>query len=127
MTAARLPSTLAAVLLTLTVNACSSSHSGAPVGSAPNAPPAGSSSAAARITIKNFLFAPATITVHPGEQVTVVNEDATTHTVTAEDKSFDTGAVNGGASATFTAPTTPGSYPYICTIHQYMHATLTVS
>lgn len=121
MNAVRLRSTLAAVLLAFTVGACSSSPGGSATGAA-----GGSSAAGARITIKNFMFGPATLTVHPGETVTVVNQDSTAHTVTADDKSFDTGAINGGATTTFTAPATAGSYPYICTIHQFMHATLAV-
>ncbi|WP_225448675.1 cupredoxin domain-containing protein [Streptacidiphilus sp. P02-A3a] len=80
------------------------------------------------MTIHNFAFSPATLTVTPGEKVTVVNQDSTAHTVTATGtKAFDTGDVAPGATATFNAPSTAGSYPYICTIHQFMHGTLTVS
>lgn len=89
--------------------------------------PAGASSAT--IEIKNFAFVPAELTVGPGATVTVRNEDPTTHTVTAvspHEKAFDTGNVTAGATKTFTAPNSPGSYPYICEIHQFMHGTLTV-
>ncbi|KJS58088.1 hypothetical protein VM95_35615 [Streptomyces rubellomurinus] len=65
--------------------------------------------------------------MHPGDTITVVNDDTTAHTLTASDKSFDTGTIAPGKSATLTAPAKPGSYPYICTIHQFMHGTLTVS
>jgi plastocyanin len=78
------------------------------------------------IVIKNFAFDPATLTVSPGATVTVKNEDTATHTVTANDKSFDTGNVASGATRTFTAPGKPGSYQYICSIHTYMQGTLTV-
>jgi plastocyanin len=58
--------------------------------------------------------------------VSVTNNDSATHTATADDgKSFDTGDVNQGSSATITAPK-PGSYKYHCTIHPFMHGTLTV-
>ncbi|MFC1405610.1 MULTISPECIES: cupredoxin domain-containing protein [Streptacidiphilus] len=76
--------------------------------------------------ISDFTFAPSALTVSPGQTVTVVNHDSSTHTVTAGDKSFDTGDIAPGKSGSFTAPTKPGSYPYICTIHQFMHGTLTV-
>jgi plastocyanin len=81
------------------------------------------------IVIKNFAFVPADLTVSPGATITVHNEDPATHTVTAvspHDKVFDTGDIAGGATKTFTAPSSAGSYPYICEIHQFMHGTLTV-
>jgi plastocyanin len=79
------------------------------------------------ITIKNFAFSPASITVAPGATVTVTNSDSVAHTVTSKTGGFDTGDIQAGQSQTFTAPNKAGSYPYICTIHQYMTGTLTVS
>ena len=35
-------------------------------------------------------------------------------------------ALNGCRSATFAAPTNPGSYPFVCTFHANMMATLVV-
>ncbi len=78
------------------------------------------------IVIKNFSFVPASLTVAPGTKIAVMNEDQAPHTVTANDKSFDTGVIPGGQRGEFTAPTKPGSYPYVCTIHQYMTGTLIV-
>ena len=122
-------------LLLLTLAGCSSS-SGSKTAVAPSSSKAASTASssstavagAAQIVIDNFTFSPATLTVTPGEKVTVVNKDSTTHTVTATgNKAFDTGDIASGATTTFTAPSTDGSYPYICTIHQFMHGTLTVS
>ena len=122
-------------LLLLTLAGCSSS-SGSKTAVAPSSSKAASAASssstavagAAQIVIDNFTFSPATLTVTPGEKVTVVNKDSTTHTVTATgNKAFDTGDIASGATTTFTAPSTAGSYPYICTIHQFMHGTLTVS
>lgn len=79
------------------------------------------------ITIKNFAFSPSAVTVAPGATVTVTNRDQVAHTVTAMDGRFNTGDIAPGRSETFTAPNTAGSYPYICSIHQYMTGTLTVS
>ncbi|ACU72852.1 blue (type 1) copper domain protein [Catenulispora acidiphila DSM 44928] len=82
---------------------------------------------AAQIVIDNFAFSPANLTVHPGQSITVVNHDSTTHTLTAgSGGAFDTGAINPGKSATITAPATAGTYPYVCSIHASMHGTLTV-
>lgn len=80
-----------------------------------------------RITIQDFKFQPASLTVSAGAKVTVVNKDTTTHTVTAsKGGSFDTGDIAPGRSATFTAPSEPGDFPYTCTIHPFMKGTLTV-
>jgi plastocyanin len=88
------------------------------------APATGSSTTGTgTITIKNFKFS--TATVKAGATVTVKNEDDTTHTVSANDMSFDT-TVDGGASATFTAPTKPGTYAFHCNIHNFMTGTLVV-
>lgn len=80
------------------------------------------------ITIQNFAFSPATLTVAAGSIVTVDNKDTTTHTVTASDsaKSFNTGDVAASATTTFKAPSAPGTYAYTCTIHPFMHGTLIV-
>ncbi|MGW3151511.1 cupredoxin domain-containing protein [Streptomyces sp. NPDC001177] len=83
--------------------------------------------AAARIMIESFAFSPANLHVRPGTKITVVNRDSASHTVTATgDKTFDTGSIAGDATATFTAPSAPGSYSYICTFHPNMKGTLTV-
>jgi plastocyanin len=117
----------AAGALLLALTACSSTSSAT---AGPSAT-AGSASAAAvsgtQIVISNFDFSPMTLTVSPGAHVTVVNHDSTAHTLTASSgNAFDTGDIGPGKSATFTAPTKPGSYSYICSIHQFMHGTLTV-
>ncbi len=88
--------------------------------------PAATPSAPDTIVIKNFTFMPASLTVAPGTKIAVINQDQAPHTVTADDKSFDSRTISGGQRGEITAPTKPGSYPYICTIHQYMKGTLIV-
>ena len=66
--------------------------------------------------------------MRPGAEVTVTNKDLVEHTLT--DKAhhlFDTGPIpaNGG-TATFTAPSKAGRYPFGCTFHPDMAGTLTV-
>ena len=125
-------------LLLLTLVGCSSSTkesvapsttmASASESASASASSGGSSAGAAEIVIQNFAFSPATLTVTPGEKVTVMNKDTTTHTVTATgSKPFDTGDIAAGTTTTFTAPAAAGVYHYICTIHQFMHGTLTVS
>ena len=80
----------------------------------------GSSSAGAgakTVTISNFEFAPDTLEVKVGDTVTVDNKDQTEHTVTARDKSFDTGTFTG--TKTFTV-TKAGTFEYVCEIHPFM-------
>ena len=51
------------------------------------------------------------------------NADSTVHTLTADDKSFDTGNLDGGAKASITIAK-PGKYAYHCEIHNYMTGTI---
>ena len=91
------------------------------------APPAGTvaPAAAGAVTIKGFAFQPAALEVAVGTTVTWTNQDTTGHTVTADDASFDSGTVNGGA--TFSQVfNTAGTFAYHCKIHSSMHGTITV-
>lgn len=81
----------------------------------------------ASIVIQNFAFSPASITVTPGETVSVTNKDAASHTVTSDTGAFDTGLVGTNQTVTFKAPSKPGSYPYHCTVHTFMKGMLVVS
>ena len=71
------------------------------------------------IVIKDFVYQPEPLQVKAGVAVTVSNADDTKHTVTADDKSFDTGDIDGGAKGTITIDK-PGKYTYHCDIHNYM-------
>ncbi|MFK4226612.1 cupredoxin domain-containing protein [Streptomyces sp. NPDC019890] len=105
-----------------------SSNDTTPATTSASSAPNTSNTGAAHITIKNFTFSPANLQVHPGTKVIVENQDSVTHTVTATGaKAFDTGDIDAGETATFVAPSTSGSSPYICTIHPNMKGTLTVS
>ena len=75
------------------------------------------------ITIKDFAFSPETLTISAGSSITVTNRDDAKHTVTAVKDAFDTGDVDGGASASITVDR-PGTYAYFCEIHDYMTGTL---
>lgn len=82
----------------------------------------------AKITIQNFAYAPPTLTVAAGSTVSVENKDTQTHTVSSTGSTaFDTGDVAGGSTDTFTAPITPGSYPFHCAYHSAMTGTLQVT
>lgn len=124
----RLLSPLAALLFTaaLLAGCGANGHGSTRAGQAGHA----GGSAADVIVIKNFAYSPSSLTVSPGTVITVRNEDTATHTLTATDPhsgAFNTGDIKPGSSATFKAPSAPGTYPYICLIHQFMHGTLAVS
>jgi plastocyanin len=77
----------------------------------------------ATLEISGFQFG--AVTVDPGGLVTVANRDGAPHTVTGG--AFDSGQVDGGGTASFTAPGDPGSYDFQCQIHPEMSGTLTVN
>jgi plastocyanin len=79
------------------------------------------------VTIENFAFLPAHVTVPAGATVAVVNKDQVIHTLTANNRAFNTGNVSRGIPTTFKAPDQPGTYPFHCSIHPYMTGVLTVS
>jgi plastocyanin len=94
-------------------------------GSAPQSTDSKSTARGTAITISGFAFSPATLEVKAGQQVTVTNEDSAAHTLTADDGSFDSKDLAKGQSYTFTAGK-PGTYSYLCDIHQYMKGTIKV-
>jgi plastocyanin len=77
------------------------------------------------VTIADFSFSTLSA-VAPGSIVNVQNIDSAPHTVTADDGSFDTGTLDSGAAARFTAPSAPGTYTFACAIHPSMTGTLVV-
>ena len=72
-------------------------------------------------------FSPARIVVIIGSNntVTFTNKDSATHTVTATDKSFNSGDIKAGQSWTYTF-STPGNYSYYCIYHTWMKGTIVV-
>jgi plastocyanin len=108
---------------------------GAPADAAPDtAPPAPRTShrtivaqtaATKTVTISDFEFTPATITVNAGDTVEWTNDGPTGHSATANDKSFDTGILAKGESGSQTFDT-EGSFSYICTPHPFMKGTVKV-
>ena len=67
------------------------------------------------------------MSVKAGATVSVKNTDDLTHTVTSDDGHSFNITINAGDTGKFTAPSTPGTYKYHCTIHSTMHGVLTVT
>ena len=85
----------------------------------------GAGAKSASVTIKDFEFTPATVTIAVGGTVTWTNNGPSTHTATADDGSFDSGNLSQGKtfSHTFQAA---GTFTYHCSIHPFMTATVIV-
>src|ERR1700758_2915033 len=79
-----------------------------------------------QVTIDNFAFAPATLTVKAGTTVTWTNRDEEPHTVAASDGSFHSPGMGTGATFTHTF-STAGTFNYVCSIHPSMHGTVVVT
>jgi plastocyanin len=81
----------------------------------------------AAVTIDNFTFTPATLTVKTGTRVTWKNEDDIPHTVVSDtspplfrSKALDT---DDSYSTVFDKP---GTYRYFCGLHPHMTGTIVV-
>lgn len=78
------------------------------------------------VGLQGMVFGPVTLTVTAGTTVTWDNNDNMAHTVTADDNTFDSGNIAVGTKFTKTF-NTPGSFPYHCTYHANMKATIIVT
>jgi plastocyanin len=76
------------------------------------------------VTIDNFTFAPAKLTVKVGDTVTWKNHDDIPHTVVSAGK-FRSKALDTDDSYTFTF-TAAGDYTYFCSLHPHMTGTIKV-
>ena len=76
------------------------------------------------VTIDNFTFAPAQLTVKVGDTVTWKNHDDIPHTVVSAGK-FKSKALDTDDSYSFTF-TAAGDYTYFCSLHPHMTGTIKV-
>jgi amicyanin len=81
--------------------------------------------AAAEVKIDNFSFAPATLTVPVGTEVTWTNRDDIPHNVVNDDASIKSKVLDTDDKFSFTF-TKPGTYKYFCSIHPKMQGTVVV-
>jgi LPXTG-motif cell wall-anchored protein len=94
-------------------------------GSRDRSGPRAKAAANASVTISDFQFAPASVTVDAGDTVTWTNDGPTPHSATADDGSFDTGIFEAGQSRSQTFEQA-GTFSYFCTPHPNMRGTVTV-
>jgi plastocyanin len=87
---------------------------------AQNAAPAGA------VSIDNFTFTPASLTVKAGTTVTWTNRDDIPHGIASSDNGFKKSkALDTDDSYSFTF-TTPGTFKYFCYVHPHMVGTIVV-
>jgi len=77
------------------------------------------------VTIDNFVFEPARVTVKAGTTVTWTNRDDIPHTVAAKERLFKSKVMDTDESYSFTF-STPGEYTYFCSLHPHMTGTIVV-
>lgn len=75
------------------------------------------------VSIQGFAFEPPDLQIAAGTEVTWTNDDPTAHTVTADDGSFDSGAIEPGKTFSVAID---GSVTYFCAIHPTMKGSITV-
>jgi plastocyanin len=91
------------------------------------APDPGTETATTRIVMKDVAFSPRDAKVKIGDAITWVNADRIPHDVTATSgATFKSGTFGQGETYVF-RPSRPGTIAYVCTLHQGMNATLTVT
>lgn len=76
------------------------------------------------VVIEGVQFAPITVNAKVGDTVIWLNKDPFPHTATSLGR-FDSGNIRSGMSWRFKAKK-KGTFPYICTLHPNMKATLVV-
>ncbi len=111
-TAAPMVSSTAPMVMTTS----SSPSGGNPAVTASSTQSGSGQSTSQSVELANFAFNPKQVSVPVGTTVVWTNKDNVAHTVTADDKSFDSGNLNPGATFKFTF-TKAGTFPYHCQYH----------
>lgn len=77
------------------------------------------------VSIANFTFSPAELSIMAGDTVRWTNNDTSPHTVTATNGEFDSGNLNNGQMFMHVF-SFDGSFPYVCLYHSNMTGMITV-
>ena len=77
------------------------------------------------VVVKNFMFAPTSLTVKAGSTVVWTNKDEEPHTVVSIAGVFRSGAMDTNESFSFKFDK-PGTYHFTCSIHPRMVGTIVV-
>jgi plastocyanin len=91
----------------------------------PRRTPAARTPKVVNVVMRNTTFVPGRVQISAGTTVVWRNEDQLVHTVTANDKSFDSGLLQPGKTYRRTFDK-PGQYPYYCLPHPFMKGVVVV-
>lgn len=86
---------------------------------------AGARAAEHLVTIENFTFKPAAVTIHAGAHVTFKNVDDIPHSIVMADGSFHSKALDTDDTVVVTFAKI-GDYAYFCGLHPHMQGKVTV-
>ena len=75
------------------------------------------------VTVENFNFSPASLTIKEGTTVTWINQDSAPHQI--KSNTFNSSTLNKGGNFQFTF-STAGEYSYFCSIHPSMQGRIIV-
>ncbi|HHC09150.1 MAG TPA: hypothetical protein ENK55_10610 [Actinobacteria bacterium] len=116
------------VAAVLTLAACSggsepTTTAGSPTSEATSTPSAGEGTT---ISIEDFAFHPADLTVPVGTTIEWRNDEGgVAHTATSDEGTWDSGTLQPGDTYALTLDT-PGTFTYFCSIHPSMTGSITV-
>jgi plastocyanin len=77
------------------------------------------------VNIQNLAFRPSHLVVSPGTKIIWTNMDGFDHTTTSDTGVWDSGPIGSANHFAYTFKRT-GTFTYHCTIHPFMHGTITV-
>ena len=102
----------------------SSSSSSSSDSTASSSAPSGNGAKA--VTISDYSYKPASLTVPVGTTVKFTNQDSTPHTATSKDPGvFESGPIDTGKTGEITLKKA-GTFAYYCAFHPFMHGTIKV-
>ena len=92
-----------------------------------SSPSTANATATDMVTVANYAFSPAAITVKAGTKVTWTQTDAVSHTITSDSGNMlSSSLLARGQTYSYTF-TKAGTYTYHCTPHPYMKGTVVVT
>jgi len=112
---------------TSTTMASSTTASAGSTGTSSGGPGTSAAAGEQTIAIQAFKFNPTPLPTKPGKVTVVILDDGVPHSLTADDKSFDTGVFkkeNGPKTITLSKT---GTFNYHCEVHSFMKGVIEVS